>query len=153
MMQTSTTQEQQHVFLLLKAYRAFTDRNVGGVLNLMHPDVDWQDGLTGERVHGHSGLRNHWLSQWTSLTRKVLPMHVVPSGDRLEVEAVEIIRSLDGTSIRSALTRQTIDFRGGKIARVSNAERTDSSIAPVVDELDEVVFVESVVIEVGASEY
>lgn len=38
--------------LLTKAYAAFNARDIDLVLALMHPDVEWANGMEGGYVHG-----------------------------------------------------------------------------------------------------
>lgn len=38
--------------LLTEAYTAFNDRDIDAVLGVMHPDVQWANGMEGEHLHG-----------------------------------------------------------------------------------------------------
>jgi hypothetical protein len=41
---------------LIRTYRAFNARDIDAALAVMHPEVDWPNGLEGGRVHGHARL-------------------------------------------------------------------------------------------------
>jgi ketosteroid isomerase-like protein len=43
--------------LLQSAYNAFNNRDIDAILAVMHPDVDWPNGMDGGRVHGHQSDR------------------------------------------------------------------------------------------------
>jgi hypothetical protein len=46
--------------LLRRAYEAFNARDIEEALSLMHPDVDWPNGMEGGRLHGHREVRDYW---------------------------------------------------------------------------------------------
>jgi hypothetical protein len=46
--------------LLHAVYKAFNARNIPAVLEKMHPEVDWPNGMEGGRVYGHRGVREYW---------------------------------------------------------------------------------------------
>ena len=52
--------------LLRRAYAAFNARDIDGALALMHPDVDWPNGMEGGREHGHDAVRAYWERQFAA---------------------------------------------------------------------------------------
>lgn len=42
---------------LTRAYERFNARDIDGALELMHPDVDWPNGMEGGREVGHDAVR------------------------------------------------------------------------------------------------
>jgi ketosteroid isomerase-like protein len=50
--------------LLIAAYRAFNARDIDTILAMMHPDVDWPNGMEGGRVNGQENVRRYWMRQW-----------------------------------------------------------------------------------------
>jgi hypothetical protein len=46
--------------LLRRASEAFNARDIYGALALMHPDVDWPNGMVGGRECGHVAVRAYW---------------------------------------------------------------------------------------------
>ena len=59
--------------LLIAAYRAFNARDIDTILEMMHPDVDWPNGMEGGRVHGQENVRRYWTRQWGILAPHVEP--------------------------------------------------------------------------------
>jgi len=49
---------------LRQAYEAFNDRDIDGALALMHPDVDWPNGMEGGRERGRLAVRAYWMRQF-----------------------------------------------------------------------------------------
>ena len=61
--------------LLIAAYQAFNARDIDTILVMMHPDVDWPNGMEGGRVNGQENVRRYWMRQWG-----ILEPHVEPVG-------------------------------------------------------------------------
>jgi hypothetical protein len=102
--------------LLQKAYTAFNARNIDAVLQLMHPDVDWPNGMEGGRVHGHNGVREYWTRQWKSLDPKVQPLgfsHAQPG--RTVVEVRQIVHDVQGTLLIDQIVKHVYVIEGGLI--------------------------------------
>jgi hypothetical protein len=45
--------------LLTWAYAAFNARALDTLLALLHPEVDWPNGMEGGRVHGRDAVRGY----------------------------------------------------------------------------------------------
>lgn len=83
--------------LLERAYKAFNARDLETALSLMHPDVDWPNGMEGGRVQGHSGVRDYWTRQWKMIDPHVEPLSFSTEHDgRTAVEVHAVVRDLDG---------------------------------------------------------
>ena len=50
--------------LLAATYKAFNAREIDTVLAMLHPEVDWPNGMEGGRVHGRENVREYWTRQW-----------------------------------------------------------------------------------------
>jgi ketosteroid isomerase-like protein len=50
--------------LLKAAYAAFNRRDLETALALLHPEVEWANGLEGGTVHGPGAVRAYWTRQW-----------------------------------------------------------------------------------------
>src|SRR5882672_6030705 len=61
----------EHEELLRRAYEAFNARDVDAVLALMHPDVDWPNGMEGGRVLGRAAVREYWTRQFEVIDSRV----------------------------------------------------------------------------------
>ena len=83
--------------LLTRVYRAFNARHIDAALAVMHPGVDWPNGMEGGRVHGYVGVREYWTRQWT-----MIDPHVEPRGfgsdetGRVVVDVHQVVRDLAG---------------------------------------------------------
>ncbi len=62
--------------LLTTVYAKFNARDIDAVLSVMHPDVDWPNGMEGGRVHGHTVVRVYWERQWTIIDPNVAPIRI-----------------------------------------------------------------------------
>jgi hypothetical protein len=62
--------------LLRRAYEAFNARDVEKALSLMHPDVDWPNGMEGGGLHGHREVRDYWRRQFALIDSHVEPLRI-----------------------------------------------------------------------------
>ncbi len=59
--------------LLRMGYTAFNARDIDAILSMMHPDVEWANGMEGGYVHGHDGVRAYWRISGVSSTPLLNP--------------------------------------------------------------------------------
>lgn len=91
--------------LIVRAYEAFNARDIDGALAVMHPDVDWPNGMEGGRVHGHAAVRAYWTRQWGMIDPHVHPLHVaVDDAGRVVVDVHQVVHDRAG----NLLTDQTV---------------------------------------------
>ena len=115
------TQTQQD--LLTKAYAAFNARDIDAVLALMHPDVEWANGMEGGYVHGHEAVRDYWTHQW-----KLINPHVEPTGfqpdenGRIVVTVHQVVRDLEGNLMVDQMVQHIYTFADGLIQRMDIQE-------------------------------
>jgi hypothetical protein len=64
--------------LLQAAYRDFNARKLDDVLALLHPDVEWANGMEGGHVSGRESVRAYWTRQWAILDPRVEPIAIEP---------------------------------------------------------------------------
>jgi hypothetical protein len=114
--------------LLILTYRAFNARDVEAVLAMMHPNVDWPNGMEGGRVHGHSEVRNYWRRQWG-----MVDPHVEPIGfeedeaGRTVVDVHQVVRDLSGNILMDRTVQHVYSIRGDLIERMDIREPGESS--------------------------
>jgi ketosteroid isomerase-like protein len=83
--------------LLERTYAAFNARDVDGVLAMMHPEVDWPNGMEGGRVVGHREVREYWTRQWRQIDPSVEPTRFTLTDDgRVDVEVRQVVRDFAG---------------------------------------------------------
>jgi hypothetical protein len=105
--------------LLLAAYTNFNARAIDAVLETMHPDVDWPNGMEGGRVHGHGGVREYWTRQWGMLDPHVEPVDFrADESGRTIVTVHQVVRGLDGKVIVDQMVEHTYLIADGLIRRM-----------------------------------
>jgi ketosteroid isomerase-like protein len=114
--------------LLHEVYKAFNARDVAAVLERMHPDVDWPNGMEGGRVHGHSGVREYWQRQWKLIDPHVEPIAVEADASGLEVVTVhQIVRDLTGQVLMDRMVQHVYLIEAGLIQRMDIREMEKAS--------------------------
>jgi ketosteroid isomerase-like protein len=105
--------------LLRGAYAAFNARDIERALVLMHPDVDWPNGMEGGRVHGHDEVRSYWTRQFGLIDSHVEPERFEQLEDgRVAVRVHQLVRSLDGDVLLDGYVTHTYSFRDGLVERM-----------------------------------
>jgi hypothetical protein len=105
--------------LLISAYANFNARKLDAVLESMHADVDWPNGMEGGRVHGHEGVREYWTRQWG-----LVDPHVEPVGFReaapgkTTVTVHQVVRNLDGDVLVDQMVEHVYFIEGRLIRRM-----------------------------------
>jgi len=83
--------------LLIAACADFNARAIDAILAVMHPDVDWPNGLEGGRIRGRQGVREYWTRQWSLIDPHVEPIDLRSDGEgRTTVTNHLVVRSPDG---------------------------------------------------------
>lgn len=102
--------------LLAGAYAAFNARDIGAVLAMMHPDVDWPNGMEGGRVHGHAGVRDYWERQWARVDPHVEPIRFgADEADRIVVDVHQVVRDLSGTILSDQVLQHVYTIQANLI--------------------------------------
>lgn len=105
--------------LLTETYRAFNARDIDAVLALLHPDVDWPNGMEGGRVHGHRAVREHWTRQWTVIDPRVDPIGFAADAEgRTLVDVHQVVRDLTGRIVSDQVVLHVYEFRDGLVTRM-----------------------------------
>jgi hypothetical protein len=82
---------------LANAYAAFNARDIDGVLVMMHPDVDWANGMEGGFVHGHDAVRQYWTRQWLEVDPRVEPIsYAIDEHGRVVIDVHQVVRTRAG---------------------------------------------------------
>jgi ketosteroid isomerase-like protein len=105
--------------LLTIAYDAFNAREIETVLSLMHPDVDWPNGMEGGRVLGRDNVRAYWKRQWKLLDPCVEPMRIEEDANGRTVVGVhQIVRDLAGDVLADQVVHHVYTIQDGLIERM-----------------------------------
>lgn len=100
-----------HQDLLQQAYADFNQRNISSVLAVMHPDVQWANGMDGGYVYGHEAVREYWTHQWTLLNPQVEPQKFqLDEQQRVVVDVHQVVRDLAGNVIVDQIVQHLYRF-------------------------------------------
>jgi ketosteroid isomerase-like protein len=105
--------------VLHQVYSAFNARDIDGALALMHPDVDWPNGMEGGRELGHDAVRAYWTRQFGMIDPHVEPVGFDEAADgRIAVDVHSTVRDLDGKVLSDGPITHVYTLRDGLIARM-----------------------------------
>jgi hypothetical protein len=104
--------------LLRRAYAAFNARNIDRALAVMHPDVDWPNGMEGGRELGHDAVRDYWTRQFGVIDSHVEPESFEEVDGKIVVEVHQVVRDLDGALLADQQVEHVYTLRDGLIARM-----------------------------------
>jgi hypothetical protein len=105
--------------LLRKAYAVFNARNISAVLAMMHPEVDWPNGMEGGRTRGHAAVRDYWTRQWAIIAPHVEPRRfAIDQAGRTLVEVHQVVRDLTGRVLSDQIVQHVYTIRDGLIERM-----------------------------------
>jgi ketosteroid isomerase-like protein len=106
------------VDLLKRLYERFNARDMEALLDAMHEDVVWANGMEGGHVHGREGVRRYWTRQWTMLDPHVEPVAFADtSGGEVAVEVHQVVHDLRGNLLVDQMVGHIFAIEGGLIKR------------------------------------
>lgn len=102
--------------MLINIYQAFNRREIDAVLQVMHPDVDWPNGMEGGYVHGHAGVRDYWTRQWSMIDPHVEPQRFSTDDEgRIVVDVHQVVHDLTGKLLADQMVQHIYTIDGGLI--------------------------------------
>jgi len=111
--------------ILRQTYRAFNDRDIDAVLEVMHPNVDWPNAWEGGRVVGRDAVRDYWTRQFKQISSKVEPESFTeePNG-AITVEVHQIVHDAkSGELLTDSRVRHRYRFdEEGQVTRMEVLE-------------------------------
>jgi len=109
--------------LLIAAYQAFNARDIDAILAVMHPDLDWPNGMEGGRVNGRENVRQYWTRQWGVLDPRVEPVSIEDDAAARNVVRVhQVVRDLAGNLVVDQFVEHVYTIRDGLIERMDIRE-------------------------------
>jgi ketosteroid isomerase-like protein len=112
----------EHQELLRRAYEAFNARDIDAVLALMHPDVDWPNGMEGGRVLGRAAVREYWTRQFELIDGRVEPQAFATDAEgRVVVDVHQVVRDTAGELLSDERVEHVYTIRDGLIERMDIA--------------------------------
>jgi hypothetical protein len=116
--------------LLRRAYEAFNARDIEAALALMHPDVDWPNGMEGGRELGREAVRAYWTRQFSVIDSHVEPVGIIKDAEGRSVVAVhQVVRDPAGALISDRRVQHVYTIRDGLIERMDIVEAGDDADA------------------------
>jgi hypothetical protein len=109
--------------LLTQAYSDFNKRDINAVLAVMHPEVEWANGMEGEYVHGHDAVRDYWTCQWNLVDPHVEPQAFqLDENQRIIIDVHQVVRDLEGTVLVDQIVQHLYTFENELIRRMDIQE-------------------------------
>jgi len=107
------------IALLRSAYAAFNRREIETVLGLMHPNVDWPNGMEGGRVLGTAAVREYWKRQFQLVHSRVEPKNFTMEADgRIAVDVHQLVHDNAGKLLVDQMVQHVYEIRDGLIQRM-----------------------------------
>jgi ketosteroid isomerase-like protein len=104
--------------LLRHLYGQFDARDMESLLETMHRDVMWANGMEGGHVYGHEGVRSYWTRQWAMIDPHVEPVAFSTGVEgTTEVQVHQTVRDLKGNVLSDKLVRHVFRIEDGLIKR------------------------------------
>ena len=109
--------------LLIFIYDAFNRRDINPILAVMHPQVEWPNGMEGGWVHGREGVRAYWTRQWSAVDPHVEPVRFdVDDHGRVITEVHQVVRDLSGNTLLDRSVQHVYLIQDGLILRMDIRE-------------------------------
>lgn len=102
--------------ILRQTYQHFNDRDIDTTLSMMHPEVDWPNGMEGGIEHGHEAVRNYWTRQWMVLDPHVEPIGFNQEGNgKLKLTVHQVVHDIGGNLLVDQIIHHIYTFEKGLI--------------------------------------
>ncbi|PYV72766.1 MAG: ketosteroid isomerase [Acidobacteria bacterium] len=109
--------------LLILIYDAFNRRDIDAILDVLHPQVEWPNGMEGGWVHGHEGVRAYWTRQWGMVDPHVDPVRFeADDNGRIVVGVHQRVRDLAGAVLLDRMVQHVYLINDGLIQRMNIRE-------------------------------
>lgn len=109
--------------LLTFVYEAFNRRDLDPILALMHPEVEWPNGMEGGWVRGHEAVRAYWIRQWGMLDPHVVPVRFETNAEgAIVVDVHQVVRDLNGKVLLDRDVKHVYLILNGVIQRMDIRE-------------------------------
>jgi ketosteroid isomerase-like protein len=113
--------------ILIGAYCDFNARNIDAVLERMHPDVEWANGMEGGHVHGREEVRAYWTRQFGIINPQVEPRRIdVGEDGRFVVEVHQVVRDMESNLLLDTTVYHLYRMRDGLIERMDIVKQDSS---------------------------
>ena len=112
--------ESARVALVRDAYRRFNKSDITALLDLLDPDVELPDPLSGRKLRGVDEAREYWEREFALVEPTLLVSEIVEIGDALLVVVFqELYDRESGKLLGHGVTAvHRVTFRGDRIASI-----------------------------------
>src|SRR4030095_6744272 len=102
--------------ILKETYKHFNERDIDATLAMMHPEVDWPNGMEGGIEHGHEAVRNYWTRQWKIVNPYVEPVEFNKEKDgRINLTVHQVVHDIGGNLLIDQIIHHIYTFEDGLI--------------------------------------
>lgn len=105
--------------LFTRTYAAFNARDIETVLSVIHPEVDWPNGMEGGRVYRQEGVREYWTRQWSAINPRVEPKGFRTDEDgNIIVDVHQVVRDQAGKVLVDQMVQHIYRTENGLITHM-----------------------------------
>jgi phage pi2 protein 07 len=102
--------------LLQSLYDAFNKREIEMIVEVMHPDVKWANGLEGGFVYGRDAVREYWINQFKNIQVQLETLKFeTDEKNRNVVTVYQIVKDLQGNLLADMTVKQIFTIENGGI--------------------------------------
>jgi ketosteroid isomerase-like protein len=115
--------------ILKRVYERFNARDIQAVLDALHSDVTWANGMEGGHVRGREAVRSYWTKQWATIDPRVEPTRFsTDAEDEVIVEVHQTVRDLQGSVLSDRMVCHVFRLEDGLITRFDIREPEKSTL-------------------------
>jgi len=96
-------------------YQLFNDRKIEEIIVHMDEDVKWANGMQGDFVYGHEGVREYWTKQFELISSKVKPLTIAEESGVIKVHVHQVVHDLNGALLADQLRDHYFRLKNDKI--------------------------------------
>lgn len=104
--------------LVRRVYVALNEHDAAAIGQLLQPDVEWDDPITGERLVGPDAIAERWCGSGDPLRLQLEPMRIREVDGKVVTDLRQNISDARGKAIATQMVRHVCAFRDARIATV-----------------------------------
>jgi SnoaL-like domain len=108
---------------LEKLYAAFNERRFDELITMMHPDVEWENGMQGGFIQGRENVREYWRKQVEFIVSHLEPLKFETDDAGREVIGIHLtVSDLSGNVLLDKTAKHIFTFKDGLIVKFEIAD-------------------------------
>jgi hypothetical protein len=104
----------KHLFQEL--YKNFNCRQIDLVISQMTADIKWANGMEGDYVYGHEGVRDYWIRQFKVVHSQVIPLKIDVEKESVKIKVHQVVHDPEGTLLADEIVDHHFHLKNGKIS-------------------------------------